>query len=60
MNNLKSTQGHNYVGLWERLNEEEKNEILLSFGESEKDENLIPKKAFFDSIKNQSPIRKNT
>ena len=60
MDPLKSTQGHNSVGLWERLKEEEKHETLLSFEESEKNENLIPKKDFLELINNQSLISKNT
>lgn len=42
---LKS-QEKSSAGIWGLLSEDEKNEVLLAFEESEKDENLISKDAF--------------
>ena len=47
---LISAQKANPGDLWQSLSVEEKKEVLLSFDESEQDENLVTKKDFLDSL----------
>lgn len=47
---LRSPRYQGLESLWETLSEEQKKEVMLSYDESEDENNLVSKKEFFDSL----------
>ncbi len=49
--NLKLIQNENEGSVWSSLNEDQKQEVLLAYEESEDEENLVDAKAVFRNLK---------